>query len=1068
MPSMVQFRVGSVSGNATFATVTLTSVAGGVQVTIDSISGSGDITSVYGEILGNTLTSIASITGTDILSGYAATIGPADSISTASNNTNLQGNGIAPFDFSVPVGTTGIGFKRSTTFTIAGVTLGDFSAQRFGVKLTGNSGSSKLVGNAPLIGRVFNDIDTDGIQDNGETGVSGVTVYLYASSQLNNGTLTGNFIAQAQTDDEGYYIVPIANSGSYVLQFVSPGNYSFSSQNQGTNDKLDSDANVTTGITAPFTYTAGVQNSLSGVAGSIDAGLVQRGSLSGFVYIDANNNGIKDLSEIGIVNVNVTLSGTNNLGQTVNQSIVTLADGSYNFSNLLPGNYTIIETQPAGYADGIDSLGTIAGIPTGNLGNDTVSNITLQSGKNGINYNFGEFFGVPDLKVKINYVNPSSQTDTNFTTNPDGTYNTSGRSDFTNVLSKRDYFTNNFLGDSVTKETQLWDSDPADNFDGILDGSKYFVQLVNGGSFKKIIEVENFGNGGQSSGYVFKLTEKNSAFAGITNIRVLDDQGNITIDPTNVSIGALSGNSLTGQTANITVNTNIQPTGQTNSKLRLEITTSIDTTAIAAYLKTLDFALENVAGKTDWGKGNGSIKILFDPAKFGFDDGTLGSFSFDSQENSDLSVDLTPSDLSNAAEGRAIATTLTGLGSYHGVDDQSFLYDPLNSQAYDPTGTLRDKALFVEGIGGNGDPYISRTSSWSLVDSNLSLAWLNRPDLDDELDQYIAAQQAGDKATAFNIFINLLVNGGLFDENYSTSQIVNKFSGETILSQFSRNETLPQNGGTVVQNATSGEIVSGGTVQNYPVVVFPRDANPGETFNQFVNRINNLGISQGTKYRVDLASIPTNLSLENFSGSNIAIIALPPGTPQLSLVNGNGGDRTNLSNTLITTAVSGTAGSYILGVQTGVSVNVSSPSNNAADMITGTSGNDAITGANGSDTLNGSRGNDTLSGGGGSDQLDGGRGNDILTGGKGPDVFILRPGEGTDTITDFTFSGSNGKDAIGLGSGLNTSNLGRLTLGSNTIIDNKGTSTTSDDEILAHLTGVNTASLTSGNFVNVI
>jgi Ca2+-binding RTX toxin-like protein len=1047
---MVQFRVGSVSGNATFATVTLTSVAGGVQVTIDSISGSGDITSVYGEILGNTLISIASITGTDILPGYAATIGAADSISTASNNTNLQGNGINPFDFSVPVGTTGTGFKRATTFTIAGVTLGDFSAQRFGVKLTGNSGSSKLVGNAPLIGRVFNDIDADGIQDSGETGLSGITVYLYASSQLNNDTLTGNFITQAQTDSEGYYSIPIANSGSYVLQFVSPGNYAFSTQNQGTNDKLDSDVNVTTGITAPFTYTAGAQNSLSGVAGSIDAGLVQRSSLSGFVYIDGNNNGVKDNGEIGIGNVQITLSGTDNLGQTVNLTFDTLADGSYNFSNLRPGTYTLTERQPEGFTDGLDTIGSQGGITE----NDRFKNIVLGFGTVGLNNNFGEKFGSPDLKVKINYVNPSNQTDTNFTTNPDGSYNVTGRSDFTNVLSKRDYFTNNFLGDSVTKENQLWQSDPADNFDGILDGSKYFVQLVNGGSFKKIIEIENFGNGGQSSGYVFKLIEKNSAFAGITNIRVLDDQGNITIDPTNVSIGALSGNSLAGQT---------------NSKLRLEITTSIDTSAIAAYLKTLDFALDNVAGKTDWGKGNGSVKILFDPAKFGFDDGTLGGFSFDSQENSDLSVDLTPNDLSNAVEGRAIATTLTGLGSYHGVDDQSFLYDPLNSQAYDPTGTLRDKALFVEGIGGNGDPYISRTSSWSLVDSNLSLAWLNRPDLDDELDQYIAAQQAGDKATAFDIFINLLVNGGLFDENYSTSQIVNKFSGETILSQFSRNETLPQNGGKVVQNATSGEIISGGTVQNYPIVVFPRDANSGETFNQFLNRINNLGISQGTKYRVDLAApIPTNLSLQNFSGSNIAIIALPPGSNQLPLINGNGGDNTNLSNTLIAKAISGTAGNYILGVQTGVTVNASSSSNNAADIITGTSGNDAITGANGSDTLNGGRGNDTLIGGGGGDIINGSLGNDSLTGGKGPDIFILRPREGTDTITDFTLSGSNGKDAIGLGGGLSTSNLGRLTLGGNTIIDNKGTATTSDDEILAILTGINTASLSSGNFVNVI
>ena len=66
--------------------------------------------------------------------------------------------------------------------------------------------------------------------------------------------------------------------------------------------------------------------------------------------------------------------------------------------------------------------------------------------------------------------------------------------------------------------------------------------------------------------------------------------------------------------------------------------------------------------------------------------------------------------------------------------------------------------------------------------------------------------------------------------------------------------------------------------------------------------------------------------------------------------------------------------------------------NDKANKILGSSGNDCI---------NGGKGNDTLTGGVGADSLWGGKGDDILTGGKGSDVFIYKPGDGNDTITDY-------------------------------------------------------------------
>ena len=52
--------------------------------------------------------------------------------------------------------------------------------------------------------------------------------------------------------------------------------------------------------------------------------------------------------------------------------------------------------------------------------------------------------------------------------------------------------------------------------------------------------------------------------------------------------------------------------------------------------------------------------------------------------------------------------------------------------------------------------------------------------------------------------------------------------------------------------------------------------------------------------------------------------------------------------------------------------------------------------------IHGGTKNDTLTGGAGNDTLWGGKGNDSLTGGDGSDTFIYKPGEGKDTICDFT------------------------------------------------------------------
>ncbi len=102
--------------------------------------------------------------------------------------------------------------------------------------------------------------------------------------------------------------------------------------------------------------------------------------ISGFVYVDVNNNGNKDANEIGLAGATVTV-----VGNGITRTTTTAADGSYTFLGLPPGSYTIIETQPGFYVDGRD---TRFGIDSAT--NDRFTNVVLAPSAAETGYNFGE------------------------------------------------------------------------------------------------------------------------------------------------------------------------------------------------------------------------------------------------------------------------------------------------------------------------------------------------------------------------------------------------------------------------------------------------------------------------------------------------------------------------------------------------------------------------------------------------------------------------------------------------------------------------------------------------------
>jgi uncharacterized repeat protein (TIGR01451 family)/fimbrial isopeptide formation D2 family protein len=134
-------------------------------------------------------------------------------------------------------------------------------------------------------------------------------------------------------------------------------------------------------------------------------------SIAGFVYVDRNDDGVFQPAGGGaeppLAGVSVTLTGTDHLGTPVNLTTTTLANGSYLFANLRPGTYAVTETQPAGYADGRDTVGTLFG---GTGGNDVIAAATIPTGGNaaGVSYNFGERETADVAVSKTDSVDPVS------------------------------------------------------------------------------------------------------------------------------------------------------------------------------------------------------------------------------------------------------------------------------------------------------------------------------------------------------------------------------------------------------------------------------------------------------------------------------------------------------------------------------------------------------------------------------------------------------------------------------------------------------------------------------------
>jgi protocatechuate 3,4-dioxygenase beta subunit len=289
-------------------------------------------------------------------------------------NGNYQFTNLKPGTYSVQ-------FDKSTlpdgmTFTTANVgnNAGTYDTIDSDANANGLSHSFTLVSGevnktvdagvlaAATIGdRVWLDKNGNGIQDDGESGKSGVTMELRDSN--------GKVVNTTTTDSNGYYKFAV-EAGTYSVAMKVPSGYGITKQNAGSNDALDSNADAS-GNLGKVTVAAG-QN-----VTNMDAGIYQAGAIGDRVWYDTNGDGLQQSNESGARGVKVSL--LNEKGVVI-ATDVTDSSGNYLFSDLGPGKYSVKVDAPDGYLFTKQNQGSYDTNDSDADANGLISQFTLASG----------------------------------------------------------------------------------------------------------------------------------------------------------------------------------------------------------------------------------------------------------------------------------------------------------------------------------------------------------------------------------------------------------------------------------------------------------------------------------------------------------------------------------------------------------------------------------------------------------------------------------------------------------------------------------------------------------------
>ena len=179
-----------------------------------------------------------------------------------------------------------------------------------------------------LGGRVFEDMDNDGIMGDGDPGVAGVTVRI-------EGNRTGT-VREITTDETGEYLFDFLPDDMYTISATLPEGMLYARYSQTGADlrSIFTGSNITREF--PVRDAARVMDK--------NIGVVENGVISGVAFLDLNYNGRLDEGEPGYAGVTVEAlrgSGSESQGKTE-----TGEDGAFRLEGLRGGDYQLRAILP--------------------------------------------------------------------------------------------------------------------------------------------------------------------------------------------------------------------------------------------------------------------------------------------------------------------------------------------------------------------------------------------------------------------------------------------------------------------------------------------------------------------------------------------------------------------------------------------------------------------------------------------------------------------------------------------------------------------------------------------------
>jgi protocatechuate 3,4-dioxygenase beta subunit len=206
-----------------------------------------------------------------------------------------------------------------TTDTVTTATLPTVTTAS-GTTSTGNDIGVFVDGT--ISGTVFNDVNGNGTQDTGEFGVAGVRVY--SDTNGNNQYTAGE--PTVMTDANGNFTLSGLKVGTYKPRIVAP-----------------------TGDITSTATPASISVVSSTASTGVNFGLFVPGTINGSVFNDTNGNGVRDNGETLLSGKTVYLDANNDgVKQSTEASVTTTTQGTYAFSNLGSGTYYVRLVLPTG------------------------------------------------------------------------------------------------------------------------------------------------------------------------------------------------------------------------------------------------------------------------------------------------------------------------------------------------------------------------------------------------------------------------------------------------------------------------------------------------------------------------------------------------------------------------------------------------------------------------------------------------------------------------------------------------------------------------------------------------